>query len=72
MLGTHVDDDLMTGDEQWFTEVVPELQRAFPYGKWKDSCENNVFVHTGRTIEIFQNYVRISQRDYVESLRRIY
>jgi len=72
VLGTHVDDDLMAGDDQWHAEVVPQLQQLFPYGKWHDATRDGPFVHTGRTIHVTPQKVIITQRDYTAALRRIY
>jgi hypothetical protein len=74
LISVHVDDDLITGSERFFTEVIPELKKTFCYGKWV--CANNPgesFTHCGKHV-LRGNDGRViaSQRDYALSLEHIY
>ncbi|MBS80622.1 hypothetical protein, partial [Variovorax sp.] len=34
-MGTHVDDDILTGTTEYLEHAVPRLQKKFTYGKWQ-------------------------------------
>ncbi len=39
LIGVHVDDDLITGSERFFKDVVEKLKKMFVYGKWHKPCQ---------------------------------
>ena len=48
MIGVHVDDDLITGTDHFFSTVAKELRKRFNYGKWYSAnAPGESFMHCG-------------------------
>ena len=70
IIGVHVDDDLITGDDRFFDEVVPLLRQRFCYGKWHHANrDGESFVHSGRKVtRLADGSVKVSQKEYAACL----
>ena len=70
MTGTHVDDDLILGSQQFFENQVTQLRKMHCYGKWHTSVEG--FFHCGRFVQKqADGSLKCGQNEYVESLMPI-
>jgi hypothetical protein len=68
ILGMHVDDDLSTGADYFFQNIVPRLKKRFVFGKWYV----DKFVHCGREISRREDGAAIvKQINYAKGLEKI-
>ena len=67
LVGTHVVDDIMTGNK-WFEDVVPHLDHFFTYGRE----QRTKMLHTGYVIERWPSgAVTVIQNHYASELNHI-
>lgn len=72
VIGSHVDDDLMTGNDHFMNHIVPELRQIFPYGKWASLLKpGDTFGHVGKDITLHDDRITLTQREYALSVQRI-
>ena len=62
-IGVHVDDILMIGDGKVNEVLRKVLSSAFPVDEW----EQDNFEYIGSLIQVFQDYVSVTQENYAET-----
>ena len=74
LIGVHVDDDMIAGDNEFFKEVVEPLKKKYCYGKWSRCNEpGESFEHCGRVISRRSDgALVVSQRNYALGLEPLY
>ena len=63
----HVDDILLCGSDSFLNDMVAQLSSQFSFG----SLKRNTFVYCGLNVARTDDFISISQRSYVDSLRPI-
>ena len=70
LIGTHVDDDLVTGTKEFFENQVAQLRKLHVYGKWQYAEDG--FHHCGRHVSKQKDHsIKVSQEDYAAGIEKI-